>query len=134
MSSRPLFQAVNSGAAVLVDPRTLTRGLRAVLPSVFAAGPLRDLAAGPAFYFDVHDGTVLTDAIRWAGLPAVGTVTDTEGTPCDASLTPLPRFVVWLWADNDSPGQRHIGIDDFHGASTMNNRGHGSPEVVDEQR
>jgi hypothetical protein len=61
MSPRPLLQAVNGGAAVLVDLTTPPRRFRAVLPSVFAAGLLHDLAAVLTYYFDVDDGTVLTD-------------------------------------------------------------------------
>ncbi len=42
------------------------------------------------------------------GVPAVGTVTGAGHIPCDDSLRPLVRLKIYLWADNDDKGRKHM--------------------------
>jgi len=67
---------------------------------------LRDLANGATVV--VCEGEKPTDAVRKAGIAAVGTVTGAATIPKRDVLSPLARFDVVLWADNDPQGKRHM--------------------------
>lgn len=56
----------------------------------------------------VAEGEKTSDALRYVGCAAVGTVTGASCTPSDDSLRPLVRLAVLLWADNDEGGRRHM--------------------------
>lgn len=61
-----------------------------------------------------HDTRVLTEgekaaeALWWAGVPALATVTGAHGTPSLAALEVLRGKDVLLWADNDEVGRAHM--------------------------
>jgi hypothetical protein len=54
------------------------------------------------------EGEKDTDALLAAGLPAVGTVTGSSGTPDRAVLAELSGLRVILWPDNDAVGVDHM--------------------------
>jgi putative DNA primase/helicase len=56
----------------------------------------------------VCEGEPAADAIRAAGLHAVGTVCGAAVTPSPATLAPLPRFRLTLWPDADAAGREHM--------------------------
>jgi len=56
----------------------------------------------------VCEGEKAADAVRFAGLQAVGTVCGASVTPSIESLKPLERFDLVLWPDNDSTGHKHM--------------------------
>lgn len=65
------------------------------------------LLADPKPVF-VVEGEKAAEALWWAGQSALGTVTGAGSCPAPASLEPLKNRDVYLWADNDEPGQRHM--------------------------
>jgi DNA repair protein RadA/Sms len=73
---------------------------------LYGAERLAGLKRGAVVY--VTEGEPCADALEWAGVLAVATVTGANGLPCDASLKPLASFQVRLWADNDTAGVRHM--------------------------
>lgn len=54
------------------------------------------------------EGEKAADAVRSAGLQAVGTACGAAVTPDREVLEPLRRFDVVLWPDADSPGREHM--------------------------
>jgi hypothetical protein len=54
------------------------------------------------------EGERAADALIWAGVAAVATVTGASAIPTDVSLQPLVRLRPQLWADADGPGQAHM--------------------------
>lgn len=56
----------------------------------------------------VTEGEKAADAVRQAGLLAVGTVCGAAVTPAREVLEPLRRFDVVLWPDNDPQGKEHM--------------------------
>ena len=54
------------------------------------------------------EGEKAADALRRAGIPAVGTVTGAGQTPSIKSLGVLEGRRVCLWPDNDGPGREHM--------------------------
>jgi hypothetical protein len=56
----------------------------------------------------VAEGEKATEALWRREIAAVGTVTGADGTPNAASLGVLGGFEVYLWADNDAAGRRHM--------------------------
>jgi len=67
---------------------------------------LRDLSDGSTVV--VCEGEKAADAVRKAGIAAVGTVCGAASTPVREVLTPLMRFDVVLWPDADPQGKRHM--------------------------
>ncbi len=66
------------------------------------------LAAPEGSTVYVCEGEKATDALTERGQLAVGTVTGAPSLPSDASLTPLLRYDVVLWPDNDSNGLKQM--------------------------
>jgi putative DNA primase/helicase len=56
----------------------------------------------------VCEGEKAADAVRAAGIAAVGTVTGASGVPAAESLAVLAGRDVVLWPDNDDPGRTHM--------------------------
>jgi hypothetical protein len=54
------------------------------------------------------EGERAADALIWAGVAAVATVTGASAIPTDVSLQPLVGLRPQLWADADGPGQAHM--------------------------
>jgi hypothetical protein len=56
----------------------------------------------------VTEGEKAANALRNAGIPAVGTITGASGTPGTEALRPLVRLRPVLWPDNDDVGRNHM--------------------------
>jgi len=56
----------------------------------------------------VTEGEKAADAVRAAGIPAVGTVCGASVTPAREALKLLKRFDVVLWPDADPQGKQHM--------------------------
>ena len=73
---------------------------------LYHADSLRDLPDGEPVY--LVEGERAADALIWAGVAAVATVTGASAIPTDVSLQPLVGLRPQLWADADGPGQAHM--------------------------
>jgi len=86
-----------------------TRGLGGVpvdeLP-LYGSETLRDLPGEAEVY--LTEGEPARDAMAWAGLPAVATVTGSAAIPKDEVLRSLLSFRVVPWPDADGPGATHM--------------------------
>lgn len=56
----------------------------------------------------IAEGEKAADALRAAGIPALGTVTGAASCPGWAALAPLTGCRVVLWPDNDEVGRQHM--------------------------
>jgi putative DNA primase/helicase len=56
----------------------------------------------------IAEGEKAADALLSNGIPAVGTVTGSGGTPGDDALRPLLGRTVYQWPDNDPGGRKHM--------------------------
>ncbi|MBE0568743.1 MAG: AAA family ATPase [Deltaproteobacteria bacterium] len=65
-------------------------------------------AAAPNFPVVIAEGEKAAEALCTNEVLAVGTVTGASGTPGDGALRQLLGRPVFLWPDNDGPGQEHM--------------------------
>jgi hypothetical protein len=56
----------------------------------------------------IVEGEKKADALCAVGIPALGTVTGSSGTPGALALGELSGRLVYLWPDNDAVGRRHM--------------------------
>lgn len=94
----------------------------------------------------ITEGEKAADALLGRGVCAVGTVTGATTTPSDESLSVLRGKRVYLWADNDEVGRKHmdgiaaqlfkLGIDDVRDIewTDAQNKGDDAADFDDDER
>jgi len=85
-----------------------TKGLNGTKPADLPLYDIHELAADKDAVV-VLEGETTRDALKAAGIPALGTVTGSGVTPADEVLKALLDFkMVALWPDNDPGGHEHM--------------------------
>lgn len=83
-----------------------TKGLGGLSLEDFALYGAGELPPGVAVV--LTEGEKARDALTARGGAAVGTMTGSSMTPCDAALRPLLDHPLILWPDNDDAGRKHM--------------------------
>jgi putative DNA primase/helicase len=84
------------------------KGLRGLSPSAFALYGIEDLVARRPDHVVLVEGEKAADALRLAGVTAVGTVTGAGAIPSRDALLAFVGTHVILWPDADDAGVSHM--------------------------